>query len=95
MTIHFSMRQTSDGVLKIQETNVTDGFYYIAIGGDYSNQITFFLTPQEMVEMMQQWQYEINAALYEEYSRNREAEAHAADGTLADLVNGANAGGRQ
>lgn len=47
---------------------------------------------------VEQLQYEINAALMVERDKHAawlEADAHAADGTLSDMVHGGNAGGRQ
>jgi hypothetical protein len=97
----FSVHFTGDTTLTIEQVHIVSNYNYIQIGSDLANKIVFVVEDNDLFTVFQQWQNEIGAALHEAYLRNvkkatnLEAAAHFADGTLDDLVHGANAGGQQ
>lgn len=66
---------------------------YILRIGKFPKDISFVLSETELQEVLNTWIYELNAAYFQ--LRTDEFYTHAADGTIDDLVHGADAGGKQ
>jgi hypothetical protein len=92
--IHLSTWNRTTPTLKIERALATPGYYVITLG-DYANNVSFMVPRDEFVLIADQWQYELHTAWRDAYESLDEADAHAADGTVMQLVHGADEGGKQ